>query len=36
MVKHVLHGPRGEKRGALLEDGTIVRIPPPCGGIAPR
>jgi len=28
VVKHVLHGPRGEKRGALLEDGRIVRIPP--------
>jgi len=28
VVKRVLHGPRGEKRGALLEDGRIVRIPP--------
>ena len=28
VVKHVLHGPKGEKRGALLEDGTIVRMPP--------
>ena len=28
VVKRVLHGPKGEKRGALLEDGCIVRIPP--------
>jgi hypothetical protein len=28
VVKHVLHGPKGEKRGALLEDGTIVRMSP--------
>jgi hypothetical protein len=28
VVKHVLHGPKGEKHGALLEDGTIVRMPP--------
>jgi hypothetical protein len=28
VVKHILHGPKGEKRGALLEDGRIVRIPP--------
>jgi hypothetical protein len=28
IVKHVLHGPKGENRGALLEDGTIVRIAP--------
>ena len=27
-VKQVLHGPKGETRGALLEDGTIVRMPP--------
>ncbi len=24
-----LHGPRGELNGALLEDGTILRLPPP-------
>ena len=28
IVKQVLHGPKGENRGALLEDGTIVRLPP--------
>jgi hypothetical protein len=28
-VKAQLHGPRGEMNGALLEDGTIVRLPPP-------
>jgi hypothetical protein len=27
-VKRVLHGPRGETRGALLEDGRIVWMPP--------
>jgi hypothetical protein len=27
-IRHVLHGPKGEARGALLEDGTIIRIPP--------
>ena len=26
-IRHVLHGPKGEARGALLEDGTIIRIP---------
>lgn len=26
-VRHVLHGPKGEARGALLEDDTIIRIP---------
>jgi hypothetical protein len=26
-ISHVLHGPKGEVRGALLEDGTIIRIP---------
>ncbi len=26
-ICHVLHGPKGEARGALLEDGTIIRIP---------
>ena len=31
VVKHVLHGPKGEKRGALLEDGTIVCMPPHAG-----
>jgi hypothetical protein len=28
-VKAALHGPRGEINGALLEDGTILRLPPP-------
>ncbi len=28
-IKVQLHGPRGEANGALLEDGTIVRLPPP-------
>ncbi len=28
-IKAQLHGPRGDPNGALLEDGTIVRLPPP-------
>ncbi len=28
-VKEQLHGPRGELNGVLLQDGTIVRLPPP-------
>ena len=28
-VKAQLHGPQGELNGAMLEDGTIVRLPPP-------
>ncbi len=28
-VRMTLHGPRGDVNGALLEDGTIVRMPPP-------
>ena len=28
-VRMVLHGPRGDVNGALLEDGTILRLPPP-------
>jgi len=28
-VKEPLHGPRGDLNGALLDDGTIVRMPPP-------
>jgi hypothetical protein len=28
-IKATLHGPRGEPDGALLEDGTIVRLSPP-------
>jgi len=28
-VQTPLHGPRGEVNGAMLEDGTIVRLPPP-------
>jgi hypothetical protein len=27
-IRQVLHGPKGEARGALLEDGRIVRFPP--------
>jgi hypothetical protein len=26
-VRRVLHGPKGEARGALLEDGRVVRVP---------
>src|ERR1700712_5754647 len=28
-IKAQLHGPMGDLNGALLEDGTIVRLPPP-------
>lgn len=28
-VRMALHGPRGEVNGALLEDGTVLRLPPP-------
>jgi hypothetical protein len=28
-IKALLHGPEGDLNGALLEDGTIVRLPPP-------
>ncbi len=28
-VKEQLHGPRGDLNGVLLEDGTMVRLPPP-------
>ena len=28
-VQAVLHGKRGEVNGAILEDGTILRLPPP-------
>lgn len=28
VVKMILHGPHGETCGAILEDGTIVRLPP--------
>lgn len=28
MVQRSLHGPKGEVRGALLEDGRIIRVPP--------
>jgi hypothetical protein len=28
-IKAQLHGPQGELNGALLEDGTIIRLPPP-------
>ncbi len=27
-VRRSLHGPKGETRGALLEDGRIIRVPP--------
>jgi hypothetical protein len=28
IVKQAIHGPRGEMRGAVLEDGRIIRLPP--------
>ncbi len=28
-VKEQLHGPRGDLNGVLLDDGTIIRLPPP-------
>ncbi len=28
-VRMTLHGPRGDVNGALLDDGTILRLPPP-------
>jgi len=28
-VLTILHGPRGEANGAILEDGTVLRMPPP-------
>jgi len=28
IVKRSIHGPKGETRGALLEDGRIIRLPP--------
>ena len=28
-VKQQLHGPRGDLNGVVLEDGTIIRLPPP-------
>jgi len=28
-VRMALHGPQGEVNGALLEDGTVLRLPPP-------
>jgi hypothetical protein len=28
VVKQVIHGPKGEIRGAVLEDGRIIRLPP--------
>jgi hypothetical protein len=28
IVKQAIHGPRGEIRGAVLEDGRIIRLPP--------
>lgn len=29
VIKEQLHGPRGDLNGVLLQDGTIVRLPPP-------
>jgi hypothetical protein len=29
VVKEVLHTPHGDVGGALLQDGTVVRLPPP-------
>jgi hypothetical protein len=31
-VRMTLYGPRGDANGALLEDGTILRLPPPEAG----
>jgi hypothetical protein len=28
-IRMPLHGPRGDVNGALLEDGTVLRLPPP-------
>jgi hypothetical protein len=28
VIKQIIHGPKGEKRGAVLEDGRIIRLPP--------
>lgn len=28
-VTTILHGPRGEANGAILDDGTVLRLPPP-------
>lgn len=28
-VQLTLHGPRGEVNGAMLDDGTVLRLPPP-------
>jgi hypothetical protein len=28
VVKQAIHGPKGETRGAVLEDGRIIRLPP--------
>ena len=40
LVTRVLHGPRGEVRGVLLDNGAIMRMPPHTaatlhGGLAP-
>ena len=32
VVKMALHGPRGELNGAMLEDGTLIHLPPPEAG----
>jgi len=37
VVKAALHDPRGETNGVLLDDGTVVRLPPPeAGKLAPQ
>jgi hypothetical protein len=28
IVKRAIHGPKGETRGAVLEDGRMIRLPP--------
>lgn len=28
VVKRAIHGPKGETRGAVLEDGRVIRLPP--------
>jgi hypothetical protein len=28
-VQYTLHGPKGEVNGAILQDGTVLRLPPP-------
>ena len=35
-VERTLHGPKGEVRGVLLKDGTIIRFPPPAAQVQPQ